>query len=1085
MFQTQLLSFLLGLSLFSAFHTALAVRLDDLDHLAFEGVVTDTSGAAIIGAVVTVRQAGSDRTRTATTNSEGRYRLTVLNVAVYHLQAESPGFRASSYERVTGPAGTTIRLDFHLGPGSIEAQIAVNAIDSETQIDATRTVIGGTLRRMQIDELPTASRNVLDLVFILPGVAEPALGTSGLAEGEDSDRFRTAPEETGIFSLNGGTPFSNNLTIEGLDNNDDRAARERFVPSADAVEEVQVITNQFSAEYGRASGGRINLRLRGGSEQFHGRVFNYFRDARLNANAFHRNADPLRGFRLPFAEHNPGASFGGPLVANRAFFFTTYEHGFVSDHAEIASLLPVKAHTDFPLPQPNGANLGSVGIDRQGRSVVLNGGAEVGLYDLDVSTPKVTDTLQTRVDVNLGAGHSGFALATLARNRDERDFAGGRRTLDTMRQTGRDSHSVALSDAFVISERAFAETRFQYSRLSPANAPLSSRPVVLIEIDDPRDVPGLPNPLSRRGNLLTGSSNAGGTDRREDRFQAQETFTLTRSQHQLRMGVDAHLIRSRYIDLEDTTGTFYFASPADFLASVPSRYRHRFDTASELRNAYAGLFLQDDWHLRPNLKLSAGLRYDRETVLADKRNLGPRVALAWDPKSDGRMVIRAGFGLFFNRVLLRTLDDFTLTTRSVLVDTNLRAAESLLGQLRFPKTLDANDPRISQTGIHETGFLRRLERGFRIPESYQSAIGIEREIAPGLRIEVNYVFNRGAHLWREVNGNAPRLPLGFDTFAEYLISRDFDNARDPVTAERPITATGNADFVRFDLTQVSSKVIEQNGKRIVVFGLDNQSTSNASSGIHAALGALRPLRDNPQLSQVEELQARGNSFYHGVSFEIERRFDLRGYFRVSYTLGRLIDDGVVNTSSPLVAGDFRRERAASLLDARHRVVASGIWQLPAQLGRLVVAGTLNLNSPRPFNIGINGNDRNLDDVSNDRPNYNGPDKEIRWSRPGSSPDPVVAGSFSLPLIGETGNLARNAGRGPWQHSLNLRLSRVFHVLERVRVAPLLEAFNPLNTPVFSFGAEFVDFTPTGAGDFLVPRRTLKPRLLRVGVRLEF
>ena len=101
------------------------------------------------------------------------------------------------------------------------------------------------------------------------------------------------------------------------------------------------------------------------------------------------------------------------------------------------------------------------------------------------------------------------------------------------------------------------------------------------------------------------------------------------------------------------------------------------------------------------------------------------------------------------------------------------------------------------------------------------------------------------------------------------------------------------------------------------------------------------------------------------------------------------------------------------------------------------------------------------------------------------PDPAVARGFSLPLIGETGNLARNAGRGPWQHSLNLRLSRVFQVHEGVRFTPQLEVFNPLNTPVFSFGAEFVDFTPTGASDFLVPTRTLKPRMLRIGVRIEF
>src|SRR6476660_7411218 len=124
MFQAQLLSFLLCLSLFSP--GRIAPAMDDLDHLAFEGVVTDTAGAAIIGAVVTARQAGSGHLRVATTNSEGRYRLTMLIVAAYRLQAAAPGFLVSSYDGLAGAAGTTIRRDFQLSPSPIEGQIAVH-----------------------------------------------------------------------------------------------------------------------------------------------------------------------------------------------------------------------------------------------------------------------------------------------------------------------------------------------------------------------------------------------------------------------------------------------------------------------------------------------------------------------------------------------------------------------------------------------------------------------------------------------------------------------------------------------------------------------------------------------------------------------------------------------------------------------------------------------------------------------------------------------------------------------------------------------------------------------------------------------
>ena len=249
---------------------------------------------------------------------------------------------------------------------------------------------------MEMDSLPIESRNPLDLIFTLPGVAPPPFSTSLLA-GDDSDGFMRSPEEAGVFSLNGATPFSNNLTIEGLDNNDDRAASERFVPSSDSVEEVQVITNQFSAEYGRASGGRVNFRLRGGTNQLRGRASYFFRDAHLNANSFHRNADPRRGFRLPFTEHTVSTTLGGPLASgqkNRAFFFLGYENDFIADSASIAALLPVEINSRFPLPSPNGAYLGNIARDHDGREVIVNGGASTGLYDLTLSTPKLASTAQ-------------------------------------------------------------------------------------------------------------------------------------------------------------------------------------------------------------------------------------------------------------------------------------------------------------------------------------------------------------------------------------------------------------------------------------------------------------------------------------------------------------------------------------------------------------------------------------------------------------------------------------------------------------------------------------------------------------------
>ena len=1065
---------------------AATLSADDLDHISVEGTITDAAQQRIALAQITIKATATAQERTGITDAEGRYRFTALLPGAYELRVVVNGFRQAQYN-FAAPAGTKVRHDFKLEVAAVADQITVEAATDQVLIDTSRTVVGGTITQRQIDELPLESRNINDLIFTLPGVAPPAFDDRQLADGDTKDRFRTSPEEAGVFALNGGTPFSNNLTIEGLDNNDDRGARERFTPSVDAVEEFQVITNQFSAEYGRAAGGRINLRLRSGGNKYRGRAFYYFRDEALNANTYVRNSDPTRGVRLPYQNSNPGFTFGGPIMRKKLFFFSAYEYDNVYDRADILALVPVGTNTSFALPQPNGANLGSTTFDSKGKPSTVNGGAAVGLFDQQVTTPRAAHAFQTRTDFNVSERQNLFAVFSLARQRDERSFPGGRRMLDTLRTTGRNSEAIALAHNLTLSSSLVNQARFQFSRLTPADAPLNNNPVVIVDIDDPRDVSGntSANPFTRTGTLLAGSSNSSGTDRRETRYQMQDTFSYLLGNHNLRAGVDLQVIRSRFVDLGDVTGTFRFASPADFLANKITRYAHRFLTASELNNTYTGWFVQDDVRVRPNLTLAVGLRWDVETILADNNNLGPRVALAWDPFGKGKTVVRAGAGIFYNRALLRTLDDYVLTSNKLLVDTDNAAAASLLTSLRFPTVLSATDPRVTQLGIKESGFTRRTETGFRIPESYQASLGIERELAKHFSIEATYVFSRGLHLWRESNANAPRLPTGLANFTAYLTSRDFNNAIDPATGQRPITSSGNADIARFDLSQTSSRTVRENNKTVVIMGLNNQSVSSTTTVFRAALAAVRPLRPNPNLTQVEELQARGNSYYHGANFKLSSRLAKRAYVHVAYTLSKLIDDGTVNTSSPLIVGDFANERALSFLDARHRFALSGSYQFPKVLGGFNLAGIFTASSSRPFALGIGGNDRNLDDVGTDRPNFTGDLSKIGWRRLSETLDQTLVAAFSLPTIGSVGNLPRNAGRGPGQHTINLRTSRVFNLGERRKLTPQIEVFNPLNETIFSFGAEFVDFSPTGLGNFLAPARTLKARTMRLGLRFEF
>jgi len=1126
----------------AAHHDGGAAFAQDLDDVTIGGRISDQNSAAVVGAKVTVLLASTGVERFVITDGEGRYRLIELAPGAYTVRASSVGFAAEERADVEAVAGRNVQLDFTLRPAGVSAEQVVTSEANAAAIDTTRTVVGGTLTRTELETLPLTNRAPLDLIFTLGGVTEEPLSTRDVAEDRNRTSART-PEEAGAFALSGGAAYSNNITIDGLDNNDDRAARERFQPSLEAIEEVQVITNQFSAEYGRASGGRINLRTRGGASILRGRVFYFFRDEALNANSAFNNE---RGFkRLPLQEHNPGFTLGGPLgsaaklfgarrnevreqtderdsssesdevhARPRHFFFISSEFQTILDSTVTDTLVPVVANPRFPLPAPTTL----AGRRTEAGTSAPYQPAELAPFIEQIATPLRAHNFTARTDHNYSDLHNGTLLYQRGRSRNLRQFGGGSRLADALQGRTRHSDALSYTDNFVISSRLVNQLRAQVSRLTPAlradGAGAAMRPVVLIKIDDPLAASEIED---RSGTLVAGSSNAGASDRRETRFQLQDTLTILRGAHTFKFGGDVQRIRSTFIDLSDASGTFDFASAGEFLADAPERFRQRFNNESEQKNFYLGFFAQGEWRARPNLTLSYGLRYENETILKDRNNLAPRVAAAYDPFRSGKTVIRLGAGLFYNRVLLRTIDDFTLGAQRVFFDTDTlrdplngklltdsQRRAFIAANLRFPDVLRVDSPIVKQFGTLQTNFTRRLDPALRIPESYQANAGFERELARGFVVEANYTFNRGLHLWREFNANAPRLPPGHKDFASYLLSRDFANFRD-ATGTRPLYNTGSAgELVRFTLAPPAAPNPDAIG-RVVEFGVPvsvfNLNTFSSSSALEAALAALNDLRPDPARGQLEQLASIGNSFYHGLTVEARRRFDARANnfglsLRAAYTLSRLMDDGVVNTSSALNVGDFRGERAPGLLDRRHRFVLSGTLDTPRYLGGLRVGTILRVATGAPFNLSLGGADRNLDDVSNDRPVFNGDLRLIRSRRPGEPLSPELINAFSLPIIGRTGNLPRNAGRGPALFTFDLNLTREFRFNERLRLRPTIELDNVLNKTVYTFGAEFINFTalrPTASAEqrqaffdsFLVPTHTLRPRSVRVGLRFDF
>src|SRR5690349_9524345 len=539
------------------------VNAQDLDTVSISGRIVDQNSAVIQGAEVRATLIKTGQTRTTASGADGRYRLIQLEPGTYTVRVSFNGFAPVQMTGIVSVSGQSLDLPITLTPANIEA-VVVTAADVPL-VDTKRTVTGATLAARELESLPITTRSVLDLIFTLPGVTEEPLSTRDLAEDRNIIHANT-PEEAGTFSLAGAPAYSNNLTIDGLDNNDDRAARERFQPSLEAVAEVQVITNQFAAEYGRASGGRVNLRTRSGSDRFHASAFYFFRDEALNANTFRNNSLGLS--RLPLQEHVGGFTLGGPVLrgsrgeASRhkksSVFFVSYERNHTLDSALIDTLVPVEQSGAYPLPGPT--HLAARRLEQANAPALA---AEIAPFISSLSTPLKDTSITARVDQQFSETHNGSFVCQAGRLVNLRQFGGGNRLADALQARNRDSDALSYSDNLVLSSSVVNQLRFQYSRLAPSfKTRAAGQPVVLITLNDPLT---REDPERHTGTLIAGSSTLGGSDRQEQRAQLQEIFSVISGDHSLKFGVDLHHVRSKFIDLTDLTGTFSFASAGDFL----------------------------------------------------------------------------------------------------------------------------------------------------------------------------------------------------------------------------------------------------------------------------------------------------------------------------------------------------------------------------------------------------------------------------------------------------------------------------------------------------------------------------------------
>ena len=1122
----------------------------DLDNVTISGKITDSNNAPIVGATVVAVLTSTGAERTVVTNGDGRFTIVKLEPGNYTVKFSAQGFGSKEHLNLVTIAGQAVQLNVSLSPAGVTAEQTISIDDEDATIDITRTVVGGTITSRELEELPNNSRNVLDMVLLLGGTSEEELSTKDLSEDRDQNPS-TAPAEQGNFSLSGGTSYSNNITIDGLDNNDDLSAGVRFQPSLESVAEVQVITNQFSSEYGRAAGARINIRTKSGNNRFRGRAFMFFRDDNLNANSWYNNS---RGYsRLPLTEYNPGFTLSGPVVLpfyngrNRTFFSASYEYTDLQDTTFINTWVPVGSNPNYSLPAATEqcpAGLTCVDTNSSTATAILP-------YTALYNTPNTNNQLTLKLDHRLFKNNDLTFNWQYGRRTNRRTTGASTTRLDDALQARiRNTDAYNITDNWVFGPNTVNQFRIQYSVYQPSyqtDNPFD--PVVLIGYRNPETNGSQTLIVGNSTSSISGDSTAYPQNRKETRWQYQDTLTHVAGSHIMKFGFDVQSVRSKALELGDATGTFNFGNVLDFQNNVLSRYRQNFGTATDVTNTYWGVFFNDEFKIRPNLTLNAGLRYERETSVSDNNNFGPRIGIAYSPFKDSKGVIRAGAGIFYNRVLLRTIANFIQNNIGVVpFDTNtIGTSASDIRRIAVLSALSENFPNTypDQTELQalvanvcsslvttltcnsETGFtinqgsagnpLRSVDSNLKIPESYQFNVGFERTIGKGFIFEANLRFKPHQCFMARCKYKCPILPDGYGTWTEYLLDNTFtfqntngttrtyhfylgtNPASNATTVQNGTSSCSNTTNVTcwVNLNSVSTGT---NSPSTAVTG---SSTNSIGSPIGIALAAIAQFRPNQNYEEMSRIFSIGKSSYKGLVLELRRNYrnlgkGFRTNFRFAYTLSSTLNDGLNNTSNAEVNGAFNNaEYVRSTQDRRHRISVSGTVETPFWLGKLRFSPVFRYGSSAPFNLSSGGTDRNLDDLSTDRISFSGNPKDIVWREPGTPFPEELFAQFSLQPIGSTSSyLYRNVGTGPSFYTFDLNINREFKFGERMRIRPNIEIDNVLNAAVFSFGSEYINFnalSPNASAttvenfrnSFLVPSRTYRQREIRIGLRFDF
>ena len=1024
------------------------------------GTVLDPSGRVVPKANVSLRDTGTNRVYTAVSNGAGFYVLPNLPPTSYDLSADAPGFAKYSQPGIRLTVGQTATIDIKL---VIQAATEVVKVSAEVPlIEPTRTEISQVVAENQIQELPISGRLFTDFALLTPGVTTGRISLQSTF---------TDPSVTRI-SFGGQRDLSNMVTVDGADNINSATGSQRATPSQEVVSEFRVVNNSFGAEYGRALGGIVNIVTKSGTNAWHGSAYEYFQNNALNAKSILTvpGLDVLR-------QNQFGFTLGGPIKKDKTFLFLNYEGQRRGQSPNYPGLLFAPADPlGFPAGTTNLQAINimktSLGLQPENLNVLKTADINEGFIKLDhqfnlAHHLSVRYSIQDATDLNMLVGETldggGIGMPSSGRNGLLRD------------------QSLVGTWTWQASQNVINSALVQWARRNYGFPGVTGQPNL--------DVP----------NLILLGHNFGAFDRyNETRLQFSDTLSWVKGKHYARFGMDYNYVQNFVIWPGFTPARIIFPSfdellvsgkpnwgsapcppplvgltapciaaffwgapigpgpfnPAAASPSVPTDWQNAFlpsqvqNFSENLNHSYFGFFAQDQWRINPKFTFNYGLRYDFESGLGffvngDHHKFQPRVGLAWSP--DAKTVVRAGYGIFADRYNLTFF--FVAQPQRQPQITGLPFANN----------------QITGTYLLNSMFL---------PTPC---------VLPGCPV-------------------VPPLPLPPGTVPPPLLTSAFENLINTGSFPNNSLFVQGGTSVDRNLVQPYSEQASLEIDRQVTAGFSVSAGYLFVAGHHLvrpidlnvgppvgvetgtnkfiyAFAILDPSKPAPPAGSPGTngifyfTDSTGNSAYHGLTLQATERYRQIFQMQVNYTFSKTLDDGTFTTfvSTPQSNAQRNLERAYSNQDARHRFVANFVLSGPQDtfVRNFQLSSIVTLQSARPFTIFV-GFDANND---------------------------------GNPVTDRVGTSSRNTYRGQNLETVDMRLSRTFHIHENFQVQLLAEAFNLFNranvdevftvygAPDFIGGAvphHFQDGVVDPANpSFGTPRTVFNPRQLQLAIKFTF